>query len=302
MSSKQTFVSNKIIRIPLLPKPKHMQEGLQNLLTNFGSVKWVDKTTSTNLDLYTQARNSSINSIKPWLLGTHLQEQGRGRLGRTWQNSSGAHLMFSCAFDVFIPARMLPSISILCGITACEALRGLLQDSCKKNLNLKWPNDIMWHQQKLAGILVEVTKAQSIAKAKDHHTVIVGIGINLNDARALSTSLNRQIADWTEIVNEGASIKGINATNITYAIAKSWYYEMNRITSDGLDKLQSRFANIDALYGKQINIIDNDKIINSGLAVGVNELGQLLVKSPNGIDAVNIGEVSVRPNKTPSMP
>lgn len=302
MSSKQSFVSNKVIKVPLLSSPQDTQISLRNLLTNFGSVQWVDQTISTNLDLYNHARNNSMNTVKPWLLGAHLQEKGRGRSGRTWQNSSGAHLMFSCAFDVFLSPRLLPAISIVCGIAACNALRNLLYETHRKNLNLKWPNDIMWHQQKLAGILVEVTKAQSSRNTHDHHTAIIGIGINLNDARSLSTSLNRQIADWSQIIAQGASIKGINATNITYNIARSWYDEINKLSSTGLENLPSKFKHIDALYGKHINILDNDKIINSGIASGVNDFGQLLITNPNGQHVVSVGEVSVRPNKSPSMP
>ena len=297
MSSKQSFVSNQVTKAVNLPSPSDMQSNLQKLLSEFALVKWVDKTESTNSDLYKIARNSTIANSKPCLLGAHLQVQGRGRLGRTWQNRSGANLMFSCLFDVIMPANKLPSISILCGISACKAIQSLLLDSQQTNLKLKWPNDILWQQNKLAGILVEVTKSQSTPKHKDRHSIIVGMGINLNDANTLSSSLNRQVADWAQIANENACIQDIGAVDLVYTIAKAWYYEMNNIDAD-LNNLQNRFTDIDALHNQYINIIDNDKIIDTGLAYGVNELGQLLINNSNGIHAVNIGEVSVRPNKT----
>src|SRR5690606_28485961 len=123
---------------------------------------------------------------RPWLLGAHLQHHGRGRAGRTWQNRPGANLMFSCAFDVFLPPQHLPTLSPAAGVAACEALRSLIGPAYQHQLTLKWPNDLQWKFAKLAGILVEVTRSGTSRISSDHYVAILGIGINLDDARALS--------------------------------------------------------------------------------------------------------------------
>src|SRR3546814_19071195 len=92
----------------------------------------------------TKTRTSQLRLDRPWLLGAHLQEKGRGRAGRTWQNRAGANLMFSCAFDVFLSPKLLPALSPLAGIAACEALRELLPPAPRQHLTLKWPNDLPW--------------------------------------------------------------------------------------------------------------------------------------------------------------
>src|SRR5690606_29338328 len=129
---------------PALPSPETMTSELRQLLPHFRRAEWREKTSSTNADLMENARTGVPSLARPWLLGVHLQEQGRGRAGRTWQNRPGANLMFSCAFDVFLPARKLPTLSPLAGIAACEALRGFLSSEHRHRLTMKWPNDLQW--------------------------------------------------------------------------------------------------------------------------------------------------------------
>src|SRR3546814_19284776 len=64
---------------------------------------------------------------------------------------------------------------------------------------MKWPNDLQWQSAKLAGILVEVTRAGTARMSPDHYVAIIGLGLNQDEARALSTSFNRKVADWSTI-------------------------------------------------------------------------------------------------------
>ena len=141
--------------------PDQMMVALQAVLPHFKQIEWYEHTASTNADLLTKARTSELRLARPWLLGSHLQDHGRGRAGRRWQNRSGANLMFSCAFDVFVSAQQLPALSPLAGVAACEALRGLVRPEHRHHLTMKWPNDVQWQFAKLAGILVEVTRAST---------------------------------------------------------------------------------------------------------------------------------------------
>lgn len=125
--------------------------------------------------------------------------------------------------------------------------------------------------------------------------VIMGIGLNLNDARALSQSLNRQIADWAEITAQDDWAASVSIPTIVGAIAQAWYYSLNGAIRDGFGDFPARYAKVDALAGQQINVLDNGKIINAGVACGVNTLGQLIVRAPDGDTAVSVGEVSIRP-------
>src|SRR5690554_4409989 len=124
-----------------LPAPDQLARELSTALPLFNQVQWTEKTVSTNGDLLARARSVGGPLARPWLLGAHLQESGRGRAGRTWQNRSGANLMFSCAFDVFLPPARLATLSPYAGLVATETLRGLLTASNRPLLTMKWPND-----------------------------------------------------------------------------------------------------------------------------------------------------------------
>ncbi|MEO6959475.1 MAG: biotin--[acetyl-CoA-carboxylase] ligase, partial [Burkholderiaceae bacterium] len=131
--------------------------------------------------------------------------------------------------------------------------------------------------------------------SSDHHVVIIGIGLNLNDARALSQSLNRRIADWAEITAEDDWAAAVSTPVMAGAIAQAWYEGLNDAIRQGFGGFPERYANVDALAGQYINVLDNGRIVNAGIACGVNSLGQLMVRTPDGQIPVSVGEVSVRP-------
>lgn len=278
-----------------LPMPERMQLLLREGLPEFQRIEWVGRTDSTNADLLERARAESGILARPWLLGAHLQERGRGRSGRSWQNRSGANLMFSCAFDVFLPPNTMATLSPYAGVVACEALRSLLTASNRPLLTMKWPNDLQWRFAKLAGILVEITRAGTARLSPDHHVAIIGIGVNLDDARALSASLNRRIADWSEVSRADSAAARVRPEHIVMRIAKAWYENLSEVSARGFEGLPARYAGVDGLIGQKVDIIDNGRIIRSGNAAGVNETGQLLLRNAAGEHAISVGEVSVRP-------
>lgn len=281
---------------PVLPDPADMTTALQAALPQFRQITWTAETGSTNADLINRARGSANDpgpTARPWLLGTHLQAHGRGRAGRTWQNRIGANLMFSCAFDVFLPARQLPTLAPLIGMVTCEALRHQLDASHQSRLNMKWPNDLQWDQAKLAGILIESTRA-GMAQVADHHLIIIGMGLNLQDARALSQSLNRHVADWAGIAAQDTTAAQAQAPALVACAAQAWYQALNDVTAYGFIDLPARYAKIDVLAGQAIDVIDNGKLYQSGVACGIDTSGQLLLRNTHGIHAVSVGEISVR--------
>ena len=284
----------------LLPDPGQMMSELSAALPHFRQVQWVSSTQSTNADLLAMARTENGPLARPWLLGAHLQERGRGRAGRTWQNRPGANLMFSCAFDIFLPPTQLPTLSPLAGLVACEALRTHISPTLRSHLAMKWPNDLQWQSAKLAGILVEVTRAGTARLSPDHYVAIIGMGINLDDARALSNSLNRQVADWAEITQQDTQAASATAASLVASIAQAWYTTLNDVTAHGLNDLPARYAQVDVLAGQHINVLDDGRLLQAGIACGVNTLGQLLLRTAQGETPISIGEVSVRTQKDPA--
>lgn len=140
-------------------------------------VHYVAETGSTNADLAALARGGVAPGRVLW---TGHQTAGRGRLGRTWEAPPGTSLLAS----ILLPADDVPFLVVarvaLAAADACARLSGL-------EVALKWPNDLLVGDRKLAGLLAE-TEAGSA-------TVVVGIGCNVDwPPEARSPDLGDRVA------------------------------------------------------------------------------------------------------------
>jgi len=114
-------------------------------------------------------------------LRAERQTAGKGRLGRDWRSPEG-NLYTSTLIRPQPGDPAIGGLGLLVGVALCEAIRALMPAS---NVQLKWPNDIMAGQAKLAGILLE----------RSGEAIIVGIGVNVRSAPALPDRLTIALAD-----------------------------------------------------------------------------------------------------------
>lgn len=275
-----------------LPTPEALASELSARLDGFQNITWTAQTGSTNADLLSRARHCTA----PWLLGTHQQTSGRGRAGRPWQNRIGATLMFSCAFPVHLPPVRLPILSPLAGLAAGEALRCLARNS--NALRVKWPNDLQWHEAKLAGILVESVRNLAVP---DSYTIVIGMGLNLADANQLSQHLGRSVADWATVAQETDS-PAVSVADIVCASTNAWRTAIRELETTGFEPFHERFSAMDALAGCEINVIDQGIVLFSGIARGLDEHARLRVETDNGFVPVSVGEISIRPRTAEQTP
>lgn len=90
------------------------------------------------------------------------QTQGRGRLGRAWEDEPGTSLLFSLLVTPGVPAERLPELTVLAAQAVAEAVGG----------DVKEPNDVLLGGRKVAGVLGEASEGR----------VVLGIGVNANQA------------------------------------------------------------------------------------------------------------------------
>jgi len=140
----------------------------------------VETTGSTNADLL--ARHGAGEDIDGAVLIAEHQSAGRGRNGRAWSTPPRSQI----ALSVGIAARGVPTaawgwVPLLTGVAVVEAVRA----TAGVDANLKWPNDVLVGEGKLAGILAEVAAPDPV--------IVVGLGLNVTltadeapDARATS--------------------------------------------------------------------------------------------------------------------
>lgn len=278
--------------------PEAFAERLALALPDFGSLQWAQTTGSSNDDLSQRIKLGSASAM-PWLLGAHTQGAARGRAARPWQNQAGDSLMFSCAFAPDIPLAQLPGLSPALGVAACLALRQLFtpllgQNACQR-LALKWPNDLQWGSGKLAGILVETAQRPGAR----HPCLVVGIGLNLRGARALSAHLARDIADVSEILAEVAEPSGSGTTTlcpsrIVSTIAQAWQKALDVYAAAGYAAFQDLFDSVDVLASVPVEVIDQGRVLQTGIAQGTDSIGRLLVQTATAVVPILVGDVSVR--------
>jgi BirA family biotin operon repressor/biotin-[acetyl-CoA-carboxylase] ligase len=155
--------------------------------TRFADVQWYDEIDSTNTELLDRARREAPEGM---VLIADLQTAGRGRRGRRWTAPPGTSLMMSVLLRP--PSGPLPPsraglVTLAVGLAAadaCEQVSGVRP-------RLKWPNDLVIVDRKLAGILAESISTQGLLSA-----LVVGMGLNTGwpevpaELEGIATSLN----------------------------------------------------------------------------------------------------------------
>lgn len=133
--------------------------------------KHYEAVSSTNSALIELSREDSIPEGA--LITASGQTEGRGQRGNTWLSEPGKNLTLSLLFrPVFLTAERQFDINLAFSLAARDAIAEFLP---KKNITVKWPNDIYIENKKVAGILIE-----NSMHGQNLSTSVFGIGINVN--------------------------------------------------------------------------------------------------------------------------
>ena len=263
--------------LPLRWPAEAIWEAVAPVLPGF-TVEVLPEIDSTNSELMRRAR---AGRVEPVLLVTERQTAGRGRMGRQWHSGSAqgvsgpATLTFSLGLNL-VPADW-SGLSLAVGLSVAQSLH--------PDIRLKWPNDLWWHDRKLAGILIETA---NWGEASASPYVVIGIGINLQtpDAVGLSTAP----AGLREL------LPGMDAAQALLRIAAPLVQTVQRFEAHGFAPFQQAFNARDALAQLPVTLSDGLQ----GVAQGVDASGALLVAGAQGVQRVTSAEVSVRPQMGPA--
>ena len=120
----------------------------------------------------------------PTMIVSEIQTNGRGTMGKKWVSQKG-NLFISIFFEMNQENINFKHFAILNAFL----MKNVLSKKFTKKIKIKWPNDLMYYNQKIGGIL------QEIVNYKDKRFLIVGIGVNTNivpkNKGFLSTSLKK---------------------------------------------------------------------------------------------------------------
>ncbi len=202
---------------------------------------------------------------------TH-QTEGKGRLGNAWIDD-GQSALFSILIKRKINIGIAPQISLI-AVTATHQILS----SYVNNILIKWPNDLLINNKKVAGILTE-----SIIIDGKVSAIIVGIGVNVNNIE-FSSSINQSA---TSIFIE--TLKELSISFIIEEISRKFEQEFI-LLEQGKSNFLSYFKKHSSILGKKISFIQ-DGIKCYATALDIKENGNLIVESSNGIIELNSGEI-----------
>jgi len=238
--------------------------------------------TSTNQVLLDRAREQAIDGHL--CLAEH-QRAGRGRQGRPWTMPWGAGLCLSLGFRLD-PMSMAPAcLGIAAGIGAVRAIRrtGLAA------AGLKWPNDMLFHDRKLGGILVEARMTPS-----GGGIAVVGIGINVAWPPFLSTfgdppgDLGQPHIDIRTALGRRVSRNALAASVISEVSQV-----LHAIEDHGFDTLRAEWAAYDLVVGRPVRVLSLEGVV-TGEARRLDPSGALIVAVGRTLRRFHSGEVSLR--------
>ncbi|MBN6056428.1 biotin--[acetyl-CoA-carboxylase] ligase [Nonomuraea sp. RK-328] len=258
-----------------LDRPPLSEAALNRALVRPGSlwtgVTVVESTGSTNADLAGLAQAGAAEGI---VLVAEEQLAGRGRLGRAWSAPARSSLIVSVLLRPEPPIATHGWLPLLFGVAAASAVRRLGE----VDVRLKWPNDLLIGDRKLAGVLAERVEG----------AVVVGMGLNVSlRADELPVATGTSLA-----LQDAACIDRDPLLRAVLREVESHYADWTEAGGDA-DKagLRAAYQASSATIGREVRVeLPGDRFL-TGRATGVDESGRLQLTAEGQSHALSAGDV-----------
>lgn len=208
------------------------------------------------------------------------QTSGRGRRGRTWVSPFGGNLYLSLLWQFAGGAAQLAGLSLAMAIAVTRALRDIGLDT----VAVKWPNDILVSDRKLAGILLELT-----GEASGPCAVVVGVGINVQASIAEMETIDQPWIDLESGLGRRVSRNELAGNLINQLLAAIREFEQ-----DGLTPFLHEWQTHDRYFGQEVDLHLPEGNIR-GMVRGIDNTGALLLAQGGEVRRFHSGEISMRP-------
>ena len=249
---------------------------LKTYCSDFDSIIYeYDSLTSTQ----TEAKRLALTGIQKAIVVTKEQTHGKGRCGRNWESPQEGGLYVSFLINPIIHPSEIHLISFTAGLAVASHLR----DTYGIGAALKWPNDVIIPEdntisgngrafsfKKICGILSEASISPEEVKY-----CIVGIGINCKKQTIPTELLSRACA-----LDE--YVRNIDFRKLLIDISNEFFNRVKSFEIEGKRKLLQEYVSFCSTIGKTIQIETGDEVIK-GIATGIEESGELLVETVNGV-------------------
>ena len=221
------------------------------------------------------------NKTLPFACIADRQVSGKGRRGRHWVSASGTSITMSFATRFDLASHQLGMLAISMGMAVVNVLRSLKI----KDVMLKWPNDIIINNKKIAGILIETINVNN------RLNVVVGVGINYDMSLGVSSAID---VAWTDVKQcFGQSPEG-GRNQLAGKLLQECLAMYGRYQQD-YNFLSTEFdSNYNAYINVPVNVLLGGGEIIEGVSLGTTEQGELRVLVGSEEQVFNSAEISLR--------
>ncbi len=240
-------------------------------------VIWLNSVDSTNEEAKRRIKDFS----KPTWIISKKQSNGKGRNGNIWFSSEG-NFSGSLVFFPNVERSQLHLYGFFWGVALYNTLKKILKDGT--DIRLKWPNDLLIENGKVAGILLESVYTNK----KNTVGLIIGVGVNLNTVPSFAMNsdlkhISQCVANFT---NEKINLVSFFGTFNRELIKLEAYIEEKKIRTI-LKLWQTRSYDRGAI----IKFSGKKGEIKSGIFLGLDEIGGLIVRESSGVKKIYSGDV-----------
>lgn len=240
-------------------------------------IRVFEETTSTNDIIEKFARDGVKEGV---VVFAESQTRGRGRLGRKWASPARKGLWFS----VLLRPNLTPQETTQLTVASATALRRAIQQQTGLKCEIKWPNDVLIHGRKVAGILTELHAELDRVKS-----VILGIGVDVNlaandfpaDVRKVATSLKLELDH------------AVSRADLAVAILRELDADYARVVSRRFNTVADEWEQHCSTLGRSVTIRLGDRQVR-GRAESLAEDGALLLRTEHGhLERIVGGDLTV---------
>ena len=251
-------------RISEMLLPNEIREGLETEVFGRGEIIHFREIDSTNAKAKELADQGAPEGT---LVVSETQTKGRGRKGRTWFSPSEAGIYASLILRPNMPPNEAPRITFVTAVSAAETLLALTS----LEVTIKWPNDILVKNKKIAGILTEISAEMDVI---DY--MVVGLGMNVNNQH-LSDDI-KEIA--TSILIETG--KRFSKAGIVKEFLRRQEKYCRILRNYGFDPILTRWKELTNTIGKRIRVEMMDRRY-TGVVRDVDQEGVLILQDEKGV-------------------
>lgn len=210
------------------------------------------------------------------------QTQGRGRRGRSWISPPGLNLYFSVILRPELPPQRAPELTLVAAVALAQTLR-----EGGAHAEIKWPNDLLVDDRKIAGILTELS-----AEPDRVHFAIVGIGVNLN---------SRKDDFPAELAGAATSLRLVRGDRVPRALFAAALWTrleewLDVHAEQGFGPIRAAWKDHAATLGRDVLVKSEGRELR-GLAEDIDDAGALLVRTESGLERVLAGDVEQLRNR-----